>query len=163
MSTGKGNRMWKIIVPLVMGFKTTAALIFGISAVKIFLLKALVVSKLAFLAAGFLVLKKLVTVMGGHPHHPYLYGHQAAGYYDHGLEAGYPSAYGYANYMGGHYGNAGFHGYGGSGGGGMSSGAEDLQAHFSNNVVSTVQSRAANQTASRRDGNIWINKFKTKY
>ena len=151
--------MWKIIVPLVMGFKSTAALIFGITAVKVFLLKALMVSKIAFLAASFLVLKRLVTVMGGH-HHPYIYGHHAGGYYDHGLEAGLPSAYGYANYMGGHYPHAA---YGASASGGMSSGSEDLQAHFSNNVVSTVQSRVANQTASRRDGNKWVNKFKTKY
>ncbi|KAJ9577919.1 hypothetical protein L9F63_025218 [Diploptera punctata] len=139
------------------------ALIFGISAVKVFLVKALIVSKLAFLAAGFLVLKKVVTMMSGH-HQPYIYGHHAGGYYDHGIES-LPSAYGYANYMS-HYPTAGasLHGYGTSGGGGGGvSASEDLQAHFSNNVVSTVQSRVANQTATRRDGNNWDNKYKMNY
>ncbi|XP_069679311.1 uncharacterized protein [Periplaneta americana] len=152
----KGNRMWKIIVPLVMGFKTTGALIFAISAVKLFLLKALMVSKLALLAAGFLVMRRVMSSMGAQ-HHPYLYAHQSMPYFhDHGMDSGLSSGYGYSNYMaagglGGHYATPSGHGaaqaYGASAAGG-----EDLQAHFSNNVITAIQAGAANQTTARKDG-----------
>ncbi|PSN43152.1 hypothetical protein C0J52_17073 [Blattella germanica] len=135
------------------------AIIFAISAVKLFLLKALVVSKVALLAAGFLVLRKVMNVMGSQ-HHPYLYAHQSVPFYhEHGMDNGLTSGYGYSNYMAG--GHMAAHGYGAS-----ASGSEDLQAHFSNNIAAVQAAAAANQTAAatRKDGNKWLNKyFMTKY
>jgi hypothetical protein len=162
---GKDTRMWKIIVPLVMGFKTTGALIFAISAMKIFLLKALMVSKVALLAAGFLVIKKLMNSVGTH-HHPYLFAYQPLPYYhDHGLESVYPSAYGYSNYVtaAGHYETAtghSSHDYGTSGSDGLTaSAADDLQAHYSTNALTNVQATMTNHTAVRKNGNRYLKKF----
>jgi hypothetical protein len=162
----KDSRMWKIIVPLVMGFKTTGVLIFAISAVKMFLLKALMVSKIALLAAGFLVAKKLMSSMGAQQHpyqqhpyqqHPYLFAHQPLHYYnDHGLAGGLPTGYAYSNYAtsGDHYGATTGHGFGASASEELAASAtDDLQAHFSNNVLTSAQTSTANHTSAKKDGN----------
>jgi hypothetical protein len=159
----KGKNMWKVVVPLVLGFKSTGALIFAISTVKLFLLKALVVSKIALLAASFLMVKKLLSTVGVQ-HQPHVYAHQPLPYYqNHALDGGFPSAYGYSNYItaGGHYGAAtghGANGYGVSASGTLAATeADDLQAHFSSNVLTSVQTGATNGTTTRKDGNKWFN------
>lgn len=48
-----------MVIPLVMGFKVTGMIIFGIFAVKLFLIKATLVANAALLVSGFIVLKKL--------------------------------------------------------------------------------------------------------
>lgn len=150
---GKNNRMWKIIVPLIMGFKTTGALIFGISAVKLFLLQALMVSKVALMAAGFVVVKKLLSSMGIQQH-PFPLEHQPHHSYDHGVAGGFPTGYAYSNYVtaGGHYGAATGHSLGAS-----ASGADDLHAQFSSNIVTNAQASTANRTATRKYGNNCLN------
>lgn len=151
--------MWKIIVPLIMGFKTTGALIFGISAVKLFLLKALMVSKVALMAAGFVVVKKLLSSMGIQQH-PYPLAHQPHHSYDHGVAGGFPTGYAYSNYLtaGGHYGGVTGHSLGASASGELAaSGADDLHAQFSSNVVTNAKASTANRTATRKDGNNCLN------
>lgn len=154
----KGKDMWKVIVPLVVGFKSTGALIFAISSVKLFLLKALMVSKVALLATAFLMVKRLLGTVGVQ-HQPHSYAPQPLPYHqDHALDGGFPSAYGYYNYItAGGYHNAATghdaHGYGASASGTLAATeADDLQAHFSNNVATSVQTEAKNGTTTRKDG-----------
>lgn len=159
--TAKDSRMWKIIVPLVMGFKSTGILIFAITAVKLFLLKALMISKIALLAAGFLVGKKLMSSVGvqeqPYQQHPYLLANQPLHYYnDQGLVGGLPTGYAYSNYVtaGGNYGSATGNGFGASASDGVAAtAADDLQAHFTSNVLTSAQAITANHTTTRKDGN----------
>jgi hypothetical protein len=158
----KGKDMWKVIVPLVLGFKSTGALIFAISSVKLFLLKALMVSKVALMATAFLMVKRLLSTAGVQ-HQPHIYTHQPLPYHqDHALDGGFPSAYGYYNYItaGGHHSAAtehGAYGYGASTSGTLAAtDADDLQAHFSSNVVTSVQAEVKNDTTTRKDGNEWF-------
>ena len=156
--TAKDTKMWKVVVPLIMGFKSTGALILAIASVKLFLLKALAVSNVALLAAGFLVMKKILSSVGTQ-HHEYLLPQNPVPYHnDHSLEGGYPSAYGYSNYMApaGHYGapsGYGYYGYGPTSSGTMVAGeGEDLQAHFSNNVETNTKANTTNHTPAKKHG-----------
>jgi hypothetical protein len=155
--------MWKIVLPLVVGFKSTGALIFAISAVKLFLLKALVVSKVALLATSLLIAKKLLGTVGIQTQ-PHVYTHQPLPYYqDHAMEEQFPSAYGYYNYVtaGGHYGAAtehGSHGYEAPVAGTLAAtDAGDLQGHYSSNIMTSVQTDPNNGTSTRKTGNKWFN------
>jgi hypothetical protein len=154
----RDTKTWKVVVPLIMGFKSTGALILAITSVKIFLLKALMVSKVALLTAGFLVMKKLLSTVGTQ-HHPYLFAqHPMPYYHNHPLEGGYPSAYGYSNYVGagGYYGVPtahGSHGYGPTSSGTIAAAeGDDLQAHFSTKVETNIKANTTNQTTSKKDG-----------
>jgi hypothetical protein len=155
----KDTKMWKVVVPLIMGFKSTGALILAITSVKIFLLKALTVSNMALLAAGFLVRKKMLSSVGTQ-HHEYLLPQNPAPYYhDHHLEGGYPSAYGYSNYIApaGYYGapiGHGYYGYGPTSSGNLADAeGEDLQAHFSTKVETSAKSNTTNYTPAKKTGN----------
>jgi hypothetical protein len=156
--TAKDTKMWKIVVPLIMGFKSTGALILAITSVKMFLLKALMVSKVALLAAGLLIVKKLLSTISTQ-HHPYLFAQHPVPYYHaHGLEDGYPSAYGYSNYVtaGGYYGAATAHGapgYGPTSSGTLAAAeGDDLQAHFSTKVETNLRANTTNRTILKKDG-----------
>ena len=157
--TAKDTKMWKVIVPLVMGFKSTGALILAITSVKMFLLKAFAISNMALLAAGFLVMKKLLSTMGTQ-HHEYILAQNPVTYYhDHGSEVGPPSAYGYSNYIsaGGYYGVPNGHdtyGYGPTSSGTVvTAEGEDLQGHFSNKVETNTIANTTNHTPSKKNGN----------
>jgi hypothetical protein len=154
--------MWKVVVPLVVGFKSTGALIFAISTVKLFLLKALMVSKVALLATAFLMLRKLLSTVAVQ-HQPHVYAHQPLPYYqDHALDGGFPSSYGYYDYItaGGYHSAAtehASHAYGASTSGTLAATeADDLQAHFSSNVVTSAHTDAKNGTTTRKNGNKWF-------
>ena len=156
--TAKDAKMWKVVVPLIMGFKSTGALILAIASVKMFLLKALAVSNVALMAAGFLVMKKMFSSVGTQ-HHEYLLPQNQVPYnHNHNLEGGYPSAYGYSNYITptGYYGAPSGHGYYGYGP--TSSGTvaadegEDLQAHFSNKVETNTKANTTNHTPTKKNG-----------
>lgn len=81
-----------------MGFKVTGMIIFGIFAVKLFLIKATLVANAALLVSGFIVLKKLydhgINMINGHHYHN---SHQAIPNY---YSKDEPSVSGY-----GYYGN----------------------------------------------------------
>jgi hypothetical protein len=152
----KDSHTWKVIVPLVMGFKMTGVLIFAITAVKLFLLKVFAVSQLALLAAGFLVVRKLMSSMAAQQH-PYQFTHQPLHYYnDYGLAEGLP----YSNYLtaGGNYVAPTGHGFEASASEEpATSAADDLQAHFSNNVLTNVKISAANHTTTNKHGKLCFN------
>jgi hypothetical protein len=155
--------MWKIVLPLVLGFKSTGALIFAISAVKVFLLKALLVSKVALLVTALLLARKMLGSVGVQTQ-PHVYAQQPLPYYQgHALHGEFPSAYGYYNYItaGGHYDAAtahGAHGYEATPSGTLAAAeAEDLHAQFSSNIVTSVQADASNATSTRKKGNQWFN------
>jgi hypothetical protein len=121
------------------------------------------VSKVALLATAFLMVKKLLSTVAVQ-HQPHVYGHQPLPYYqDHALDGGFPSAYGYYNYITaeGYHSAApehGAHAYGISTSGALAATeADDLQAHFSSNVVTSAQTDAKNGTATRKNGNKWFN------
>jgi hypothetical protein len=148
--------MWKVVVPLIMGFKSTAALILAITAVKIFLLKALAVSNMALMAAGFLAIKKFFSSVSTQ-NHEYLLPQQPVPYYDHSLEGGYPSAYGYSNYIaaGGYYGAPNGHvyyGYGPTSSGTVAAEGEDSQGQFSNKIETNVPANTTNHTPAKKNG-----------
>jgi hypothetical protein len=155
--TAKDAKMWKVVVPLIMGFKSTAALILAITSVKIFLLKALAISNTALLAAGFLVMKKLFSSVGTQ-NHEYLLPQQQVPYYHDGLEGGYPSAYGYSNYIaaGGYYGAPNGHvyyGYGPTSSGNLAAvEVEDLQGQFSNKVETNMPDNTTNHAPVKKKG-----------
>ena len=157
--TAKDTKMWKVVVPLIMGFKATGALILAITSVKMFLLKALAVSNLALLAAGFLVMKKMLSSVGTQ-NHEYLLPQNPVPYYnDHNLEGGYPSAHGYSNYIAptGYYGapvGHGYYGYGPTSSGNLAADeGEDLQAHFSTKVESNTKANTTFHTPAKKTGN----------
>jgi hypothetical protein len=150
--------MWKVVVPLIMGFKSTGALILAITSVKMFLLKALAVSNVALLAAGFLVMKKMLSSVGTQHHEYLLPQNQAPYYHDHNLEGGFPSAYGYSNYIApaGYYGASighDYYGYGPTSSGNVAADeGEDLQAHFSTKVETNTKANTTNHTPSKKTG-----------
>jgi len=156
--TAKDTRMWKVVVPLIMGFKATGALILAITSVKMFLLKALAVSNMALLAAGFLVIKKMFSSVGTR-HHEYLLPQNPVPYYHgHNLEGEYPSAYAYSNYIApaGYYGapsGHGYYGYGPTSSGTLTAAdGEDLQAHYSNKVETNTKTNTTNHTPAKKNG-----------
>jgi len=156
--TAKDTKMWKVVVPLIMGFKSTGALILAIASVKIFLLKALAVSNAALMAAGFLVMKKMFSSVGTQQHEYLLPQNPVPYYHTQNLEGGYPSAYGYSNYIAptGYYGAPSGHGYYGYGP--TSSGTvaadegEDLQAHFSTQVETNTKANTTNHAPAKKHG-----------
>ncbi|KAJ8894794.1 hypothetical protein PR048_000101 [Dryococelus australis] len=148
--SGKGNKMSKMLLPLLLGFKTAGAIILAITAIKVLLVKALLVSKLALLAAVFLLLKKLLSSVGEQQHYPFLYSHYPLPYHhDYQQHTEYMPQHAYytapSAYAAGHY--------GASGAGFALSGDGDLQAHYSDNHPETAPpGDGGNSTAgARRD------------
>ena len=165
--TAKDTKMWKVVVPLIMGFKSTGALIFAITSVKMFLLKALAVSNVALMAAGFLIMKKMLSSVGTQhqeyllPQNPVPYNHnhnlegdtllptgipttlRLQGTTEHPVEMSNmvmdPPRLGLAADEG-----------------------EDLQAHFSTKVESNIKANTTNHTSAKKNGKNkieYLNKF----
>jgi hypothetical protein len=165
----KDTKMWKVVVPLIMGFKSTGALILAIASVKLFLLKALAISNVALLAAGFLIMKKMLSSVGTQNHEYLLPQNQIPYHHDHSLDGGYPSAYGYSNYMvpAGYHGapsGYGYYGYGPTSSGTVAGAeGEDLQAHYSTNVETNTKANTTSHTPAKKNGkNNRIEVFKIK-
>ncbi|XP_049779138.1 uncharacterized protein LOC126176049 [Schistocerca cancellata] len=155
---GYMRRASKVIAPLVLGFVLASVVMGGVTAVKLFLVKALLLSQLALGAALLLAAKSLLSAVGGggYPsHQPYLQHLQhlqpihpplvePSPYHHNPYAAEHhfaPSMEGYPDY--------GYHAVGRSPEA-VPVEQEDLQAHYSNQVAATAPAAAGARNATSR-------------
>ncbi|XP_049810102.1 uncharacterized protein LOC126253058 [Schistocerca nitens] len=152
---GYMRRASKVIAPLVLGFVLASVVMGGVTAVKLFLVKALLLSQLALGAALLLAAKSLLSAVGGggYPsHQPYL--HHAQPIHSPLVE---PSPYHHNPYAAEHhfapsmegYPDYGYHAVGRSPEA-VPVEQEDLQAHYSNQVAATVPAATGARNATSR-------------
>ncbi|XP_049859823.1 uncharacterized protein LOC126354312 [Schistocerca gregaria] len=152
---GYMRRASKVIAPLVLGFVLASVVMGGVTTVKLFLVKALLLSQLALGAALLLAAKSLLSAAGGggHPsHQPYL--HHVQPIHSPLVE---PSPYHHNPYAAEHhfapsmegYPDYGYHAVGRSPEA-VPVEQEDLQAHYSNQVAVTAPAAAGARNATSR-------------